>query len=59
MFSGEDPILLSILILTVAATIWNYSQTQMVIRRLNSLEKQHLALVAELEERLYQDRMNS
>lgn len=55
MFSGVDPILFSVLILIVAAVIWNYMQVQMLNRRLNSLEKQHLALVAELEERMYQD----
>ena len=53
MFSGGDPILLLILVLTVAAVIWTSTQIQTLSRRLNALEKQHLALVADLEERLF------
>lgn len=37
----------------VAAIIWNFFQIRALERRLNSIEKQHLALVADLEERLF------
>ena len=47
-----DPVLLSVLILIVAAIVWNYVLIRSLDRRLTTLEKQHLALVAELEERM-------
>ena len=53
MSSGTDPVLLLILVLIVSAIAWTYWQVQGLNRRLASLEKEHLALVAELEERLY------
>ena len=49
-----DPVLLSVLILVVAAIVWNYALIRSLDRRLTALEKQHLALVAELEERMLQ-----
>jgi hypothetical protein len=48
-----DPVLLLILVLIVSAITWIYWQVQVLNRRLTSLEKEHLALVAELEDRLY------
>jgi hypothetical protein len=48
-----DPAVLSLLALIAAVVIWTYLQIQSLHRRLTSLEKQHLALVQELEERLY------
>jgi hypothetical protein len=48
-----DPALLLTLILVVMAVAWNFVQVRALDRRLASLEKQHLALVAQLEERLY------
>lgn len=51
--SPIDPILLSILILILALLGWQQLQLRALGRRLQSLEKQHLALVEELEERLY------
>ena len=51
--NAMDPVLLSILILVVAITAWNYTQIRSLNRRLASLEKEYLALVQELEERLY------
>ena len=53
MSGGIDPILLSVLILVVAAVMWIYAQMRTLNRRLAALEKEHLALVAELEERFY------
>ena len=49
-----DPVLLSVLILIVAAIVWNYALIRSLNRRLTTLEKQHLALLADLEERLLQ-----
>jgi hypothetical protein len=48
-----DPVLLLTLILIVAAIAWSFVQIRTLNRRLISLEKQHLALVAEIEEKLY------
>jgi len=53
MSGGIDPVLLLILVLIVSAIAWTYWQVQVLNRRLTALEKEHLALVAELEERLY------
>lgn len=47
-----DPVLLSVLILIVAAIVWNFALIRSLDRRLTTLEKQYLALVAELEERM-------
>jgi uncharacterized protein HemX len=49
-----DPLLLSFLILILAIVGWQQLQLRAFGRRLQSLEKQHLALVEELEERLYE-----
>ena len=49
-----EPLLLSAAILIAAVCGWNYLQIQILNRRLAALEKQHLALVADLEERLYE-----
>ena len=51
--SPIDPILLSLLILIIAAVVWLHLQLRAMGQRLESLEKQHLALVEELEQRLY------
>lgn len=51
--SAIDPILLSILIFLFAMLSWLYLQVRALGQRLQSLEKQHLALVEQLEERLY------
>jgi hypothetical protein len=48
-----DPALLLTLILIVAVIAWSFVQIRTLNRRLISLEKQHLALVAEIEEKLY------
>ncbi len=40
-------------ILIVAAIAWSLFQIRSLSRRLESLEKQHLALVAELEDKLF------
>jgi hypothetical protein len=53
MASGMDPMLLLILVLIVSAIAWTYWQVQALNRRLTSLEKEYLALVEDLEERLY------
>ena len=48
-----DPALLLTLILIVAAIAWNFVQIRTLNRRLTSLEKQYLALVAEIEEKIF------
>ncbi len=48
-----DTALLLTLILIVAAIAWSFVQIRTLNRRLASLEKQHLALVAEIEEKIY------
>ena len=48
-----EPVLVLTLTAIVAAIIWNLFQMRALERRLNVMEKQHLALVADLEERLY------
>lgn len=53
--STMDPVLLSILILIVAIMAWHYMQLRSLNQRLTSLEKEYLALVQQLEERLYTD----
>ncbi len=50
-----EPVLVLTLTAVVAAIIWNFAQTRALGRRLTSIEKQHLALVAELEDRLYRE----
>ncbi len=50
-----DPALLLTLILIVAAIAWSFMQIRTLSRRLTSLEKQHLALVAEIEEKIFQN----
>ncbi|MDJ0897100.1 MAG: hypothetical protein QNJ92_18285 [Alphaproteobacteria bacterium] len=40
-------------ILIVAAIAWSLVQIRSLSQRLESLEKQHMALVAELEDKLY------
>ena len=45
--------LLVTLVLIVAVVAWCIFQVRSVDQRLAALEKQHLALVAELEERIY------
>jgi hypothetical protein len=48
-----DPVLLLTLILIVAAIAWSFVQIRTLNRRLTSLEKQYLALVAEIEEKIF------
>lgn len=48
-----EPVLVLTLTAIVAAIIWNFAQMRALERRLVAMEKQHLALVADLEERLY------
>jgi hypothetical protein len=48
-----EPALLLTLVLFVAALAWSFVQVRNRNRRLTSLEKQHLALLAEIEEKLY------
>jgi hypothetical protein len=48
-----EPALLLTLILIVAAIAWCFVQVRNLNRRLTSLEKQHLAMVAEIEEKLF------
>ena len=50
-----DPVLLLSLTLIVAAIAWCFVQISILNRRLTSLEKQHLALVAEIEEKIFPD----
>jgi hypothetical protein len=54
MSGVSEPLLISAVILIAAVCGWNYLQIQILNRRLAALEKQHLALVADLEERLYE-----
>ena len=51
-----EPALVLTLTAVVAAIIWNFAQMRALERRLTSIEKQHLALVADLEDRLYRER---
>lgn len=48
-----DQIFLSTLIVFAAILAWNAAQIRSLNRRLTSLEKEHLALVQQLEERIY------
>jgi hypothetical protein len=50
-----DPAIFLTLTAVVVAIIWNFAHVRGLERRLAMLEKQHLALVADLEERLYTD----
>ena len=43
------------LVLIVAAIAWHFVQIRMLNQRLAALEKQYLALIADLEEKLYPD----
>ncbi len=51
--NAMDPVLLLSLTLIVAAIAWSFVQISTLHRRLTSLEKQHLALVAEIEEKIF------
>ena len=42
-----EPVLVLTLTAIVAAIIWNFVQMRALERRLNSIEKQHLALVGQ------------
>jgi len=48
-----DPVLLTMFILIVAVMAWQNVQIRSLSQRLESLEKQYLALLEDLEERLY------
>lgn len=51
--SAADPITLGLSILVLAFVAWNYLQIRSLGERMNKLEKEYLALVQELEERIY------
>ena len=53
MLFGIDLIIVAISLLLLAAFAWCCIQIQSLNGRLTSLEKQHLALISELEESLY------
>jgi hypothetical protein len=46
-------LLLSVLILVAALAAWNYIQVRTLNQRLSALEKEHLALVQDLENRMF------
>jgi len=48
-----EPVLVLTLVAVVAAIIWNFAQLRALERRLSKIEKQHLALISNLEERFY------
>lgn len=48
-----EPVLVLTLTAVVAAIIWNFAQMRALERRMNAMEKQHLALIADLEDRFY------
>ena len=48
-----DLSLILTLLLIVAAMAWNFLQLRALDRRLAALERQYLALVADLEEKIY------
>lgn len=50
-----EPVLALTLTAIVAAIIWNFVQMRALERRMTAIEKQHLALVADLENRLFRD----
>lgn len=50
-----DLSLILTLVLVVAAIAWTFVQLRAINQRLASLEKQYLALVADLEAKLYPD----
>jgi hypothetical protein len=50
-----DPVIMIVFVLFAGATLWVHSLVKKLDQRLRNLEKQHLALVAEIEQRLYQD----
>ena len=53
MASEVDPVMALTLLVIVCAIAWVYFQVAALNRRVTALEKEHLALVAELEERLF------
>ena len=50
-----DPVIMIVFVLFAGLTIWVHSFVKKLDQRLRSLEMQHLALVAEIERRLYED----
>jgi hypothetical protein len=50
-----DPVIMIVFVLFASVTFWVHSLVKKLDQRLRSLEKQHLALVAEIESRLYDD----
>ena len=48
-----DPVLLTMFILLIAVIAWQNMQIRSLSQRLGALEKQYLALLEDLEERLY------
>lgn len=53
MPGGVDPILLSLLIVALAAVAWLYLQVKALNQRVATLEREYLALVSELEDKMY------
>ena len=51
--SAVDPITVALLFLVLACIAWNYFQIRSLQERMTKLEKEYLALIQELEERLY------
>jgi ATP-dependent protease HslVU (ClpYQ) peptidase subunit len=49
-----DPLIMIVIALFAGATLWVHTIFKKLDERLSNLEKQHLALVAELEQRFYQ-----
>jgi hypothetical protein len=50
-----DPVIMIALVLLAGPTLWVHGLVKKLDQRLRNLEKQHLALVAEIERRLYED----
>lgn len=48
-----EPLIMIVFLLFAGVSIWVYGLYKKLDERLANLEKQHLALVAELEQRLY------
>jgi hypothetical protein len=51
--SVADPVTVGLLVLVFAFVAWNYFQIRSMDERMSKLEKEYLALIQELEERIY------
>lgn len=56
MPNGPDLWIVAIPLISIVVVFWCLFQLQALNRRLTSLEKQHLALIADLEDRLFETR---